>query len=1334
MAADATAVVAQVEQIEATEQPVSFARCPGTVCGIDIDIINSGIDGAADLALVSPALMRDARPLTTLPYGLPPVAWASQDVRTEVEVRFVFSEPSVGSHALGKCQEVIGAVSHPSQWLYDAAAGRLGDALAPLPTTTTIGIGRDATTGVETGWFETPLAGSGAASNNSTSLLRAPGPMAEFHRGSTAAYPFRPGGLDEDVIRRVEADVDGTADRSGRGALSYVDADSSSLLDTPPGFGGPVRLRRRVNEARDMPLKSGEGVSRKNILRLGDILADVGTCLGQAEGIVITEDEVEAASREREDRTQMEQRARITTHATHSQTSTDALSARGDTLDTVLDVTKSAPLLPSESKPSTAAPDGSWAVLVDLNADVSDFHEQIPEMAYKWPFELDPFQKQAVLLLERHECVFVAAHTSAGKTVVAEYAIALSAKHMTRTIYTSPIKALSNQKFRDFKRTFGDVGLITGDVQIQTDASCLIVTTEVLRSMLYRGADVIRDVEWVIFDEVHYVNDSERGVVWEEVIIMLPDHVGLILLSATVPNTVEFADWVGRTKKRKIHVISTLKRPVPLEHHLYTGNSQKTQNELFKVVDSSGNFLQNGYKAAVDALADRKKKEKDKYGPKSGSGSGAGGRATDKAIYLNAVDFLKKKELLPVVVFTFSKRRCEENADSLSNVELTSSSEKSEIRVFIESCVARLKDTDKQLPQVLRMREMLSRGIGVHHGGLLPIIKEMVELLFQRGLVRVLFATETFAMGVNMPTRTVIFDSVRKHDGNQFRELLAGEYTQMAGRAGRRGLDPTGTVIILVKGDEAHEASLLHTMLLGKPTKLESKFRISYNMMLNLLRVQEVKVEDMLRRSFFESATQRDVPLHKQLIKESESKLAEISAVADECPYCQADLASYCETAAEAMRAGSAMVQDLAASVQSTKALGAGRVIVVNSTRYRNVPAVVLRPPSSSSTAAAAAQRTSKPVLVMALCERKEMPVVPPRGHVPTVSSKCDPPRDPVPPTVLWRAHGPVGYAVVSVDASEVLFISKLRLKAESVDSERPDAASLEILLQQLLRTVEHGMASLEPIHPARDLNIREMSIVENYEMRESLIDVLGTHECASCPQLAEHYARVAARQYLSDEVRRLRMALSDHSLQMLPEYRQRTAVLESLKYVDRNAGAIQLKGQVACELATCDDAKALIATEMIFHGALAHLEPQEVVAVLSALIFQEKSDSEPALTERLAAARDNMVAIGADIASTQVQCGMSTPPDDFVRTQFKFGMMEVCYEWALGMPFCQITELTDVQEGSIVRCITRLSETCRDVRNAARVIGDPVLYEKMERAQAMIRRDIVFAASLYTT
>lgn len=333
---------------------------------------------------------------------------------------------------------------------------------------------------------------------------------------------------------------------------------------------------------------------------------------------------------------------------------------------------------------------------------------------------MDDFQKEAVFHLEQGDSVFVAAHTSAGKTVVAEYAISLASKHMTRCIYTSPIKALSNQKFREFKQTFGaqNVGILTGDVQINPEAPCLIMTTEILRSMLYRGADLIRDVEFVIFDEVHYVNDQERGVVWEEVIILCPQHINLILLSATVPNTKEFADWVGRTKKKDIYVISTPKRPVPLEHFLYAGK------DLFKVVDSKAQFLGQGIKDAGDAIKRRQDKELESNPSLNAAASARGGRGQqrgqrggtparratalrgrggsnfsgsrqsgqgDRSLWVHLVGLLKKKDLLPVVTFVFSKKRCEQYAGSLPNTDLCNSREKSEVHVVIERSLTRLK-------------------------------------------------------------------------------------------------------------------------------------------------------------------------------------------------------------------------------------------------------------------------------------------------------------------------------------------------------------------------------------------------------------------------------------------------------------------------------------------------------------------------------------------------------------------------------------------------------------------------------------------------------------------
>ena len=611
-----------------------------------------------------------------------------------------------------------------------------------------------------------------------------------------------------------------------------------------------------------------------------------------------------------------------------------------------------------------------WAHVVDVKKETTNFPELVPNMARTWPFELDTFQKEAVYHLENGDSVFVAAHTSAGKTVVAEYAIALAVRHMTKAIYTSPIKALSNQKFRDFRLEFQDVGILTGDVQINAEASCLIMTTEILRSMLYRGADLLRDVEFVIFDEVHYVNDLERGVVWEEVIIMLPEHVTLILLSATVPNTYEFASWVGRTKKKNIYVISTPKRPVPLEHYLWADKA------MHKIVDADKKFVDQGWKDANSAMSGRKKSQLETEAngsanqrmashvrglrgqalhgglvrgdqqrggrqqrtrgqasrrpgniARTGRGGGRTSAAQDRNIWVHLVQHLKKHDLLPACIFVFSKKRCEQNADALSALDFCAASEKSAIHMIIERSIARLKPDDRLLPQIRRLRELLSRGIAVHHGGLLPIVKEVVEILFAKTLVKVLFATETFAMGLNLPTRTVVFSGFRKHDGRAFRDLLPGEYTQMAGRAGRRGIDPVGSVVIVnSNSDEAPPAAALKHMILGDPTNLRSQFRLTYNMILNLLRVEALKIEEMIKRSFSENAAQALLPEQEKQVRLSESDLSKIKR--DPCKTCDIDLEE-CHAATMAFQSATAHLHlALVATPIGRRTFSAKRLVV----------------------------------------------------------------------------------------------------------------------------------------------------------------------------------------------------------------------------------------------------------------------------------------------------------------------------------------------------------------------------------------------------------------------
>ena len=796
--------------------------------------------------------------------------------------------------------------------------------------------------GKVTGYKEVTVPANSATSKNSTTLLRKPAHRTHFVRGAAGFFPFAPGGLDgvtavaplEDQAIQEEQKTKG---KKGGKLDRVLDLHSHGyLLQVPPGFERGVDFKQ-----------GSKNIDEANAKQIVEILRT------EPEDLDILDSEEESVN---------------SCVSLEKQVPGDSDLSDGseEDIDSLLPVEFPALEPRGILVASTTRKGGrEWAHMVDVNREITNFQELVPDMARVWSFELDTFQKEAVYHLESGDSIFVAAHTSAGKTVVAEYAIALAAKHMTKAIYTSPIKALSNQKFRDFRLEFEDVGILTGDVQINAEASCLIMTTEILRSMLYRGADLLRDIEFVIFDEVHYVNDLERGVVWEEVIIMLPEHVTLILLSATVPNTYEFASWVGRTKKKDIYVISTPKRPVPLEHYLWADKA------MHKIVDADKKFLAKGWKEANIALSGRDRSQlavgangsanqrgasnarigrgqTQRGGParggtqqpgrgqaprgagniaRTGRGGGRTSAAQDRNIWVHLVQHLKKHDLLPACIFIFSKKRCEQNADALSNLDCCTASEKSAIHMVIERSIARLQPEDRLLPQIRRLRELLSRGIAVHHGGLLPIVKEVVEILFAKTLVKVLFATETFAMGLNLPTRTVVFSGFRKHDGRAFRDLLPGEYTQMAGRAGRRGIDSVGSVIIVnSNSDEAPPAATLKQMILGDPTKLRSQFRLTYNMILNLLRVEALKIEEMIKRSFSENATQALLPEQEKLVKLSETDLAKIKR--EPCDICDVDLDKCHEAAMEFQSATADLHLALAASPVGRRMFSAKRLVV----------------------------------------------------------------------------------------------------------------------------------------------------------------------------------------------------------------------------------------------------------------------------------------------------------------------------------------------------------------------------------------------------------------------
>ena len=436
-------------------------------------------------------------------------------------------------------------------------------------------------------------------------------------------------------------------------------------------------------------------------------------------------------------------------------------------------------------------------------------------MLYKG-LELDRFQEEAIAAINRDTSVIVTAPTGAGKTVIAEYAVEKCLQENRRVIYTAPIKALSNQKYRDFHAEYGDkIGIVTGDVVLNPYAQVLLMTTEIFRNTIFDDIERLQDVAYVIFDEIHYINDIERGTVWEESLIFAPQHIKFVCLSATIPNIKPFAEWMQSVRDIDIEVVEELKRPVPLEHHLY--------------------FKDYGI-GSIKHIAALRQRAKSKTRRRRSDPS------NDKRVKALPSDFtetrlmpyLQREKQLPCLYFCFSRKGCEENASALvfgSQLQLLNKTQKKEIlRRFDELCAQFDIAEEKKIAE---FRRLVSCGIAYHHAGMLPTLKEVVERLFTSGLIQLLFTTETFAVGINMPACTVVFDSLEKFDGIGFRYLKAREYHQMAGRAGRRGIDTIGYVYAQIASAYA-DSGEIRAVVADKIEPIESQFNLSYSSILNL--------------------------------------------------------------------------------------------------------------------------------------------------------------------------------------------------------------------------------------------------------------------------------------------------------------------------------------------------------------------------------------------------------------------------------------------------------------------------------------------------------------------
>ena len=428
---------------------------------------------------------------------------------------------------------------------------------------------------------------------------------------------------------------------------------------------------------------------------------------------------------------------------------------------------------------------------------------------------LDRFQENAIQALNRERSVIVAAPTGAGKTVVAEYAVDKCIQSDRRVIYTAPIKALSNQKYRDFSERYGDrVGILTGDVVINPYAQILLMTTEIFRNTIFDDIERLADVEYAIFDEIHYINDVERGTVWEESIIFAPQHIKFACLSATIPNIDQFADWMRSVREIEIDVVQELERPVPLEHQLYLdGYGIGTIGDLRRAQQIIAKFDHLHDDEKVDEMV---------------------ANGLPNLTRADLVGYLQKRNRLPCLYFCFSRKQCERNADSYAHASGRSflkAEQREQILTRFDSLCIRHDIQDNR--KATELRSLISKGVAYHHAGMLPTLKEVVEQLFTSGLVQLLFTTETFAVGINMPACTAVFESLEKFDGFGFRYLKAREYHQMAGRAGRRGIDPVGYVYGRVN-PRFSDIEKVQKITSDRIEPIGSQFNLSYSSILNL--------------------------------------------------------------------------------------------------------------------------------------------------------------------------------------------------------------------------------------------------------------------------------------------------------------------------------------------------------------------------------------------------------------------------------------------------------------------------------------------------------------------
>ena len=867
-------------------------------------------------------------------------------------------------------------------------------------------------------------------------------------------------------------------------------------------------------------------------------------------------------------------------------------------------------------------------------------HPHLADFRGLYPFALDPFQVEACEAVEDGDGVLVAAPTGSGKTIVGEFAVHVALATGRKCFYTTPIKALSNQKFADLVARYGaeSVGLLTGDNTINGEAPVVVMTTEVLRNMLYAGSSTLTGLGFVVMDEVHYLADRFRGAVWEEVIIGLPESVAVVSLSATVSNAEEFGAWLTEVRGGTTTIVEE-RRPVPLHQHVLVGR------RLFPLFED-GERTSAGEGGQVNRQLERMARE-DVQLSRMGKGRPPRGGRRPRSRHrtpgrVELVEKLDAEGLLPAIVFVFSRAGCDAAVQQVmdARITLTSPDERAEILKSVDAACSHLPDDDLHVLGYYEFRDALARGIASHHAGMLPTFKESVERLFSAGLVKVVFATETLALGINMPARTVVIERLSKWNGEAHVDVTPGEYTQLTGRAGRRGIDIEGHGVVLWQPglDPRQVGGLAST----RTYPLNSSFQPSYNMAVNLVgQVGREHARELLEQSFAQFQADRAVVgLARQIHKADEAlegyRTSATCELGDFMEYAalRRELSDLESSGSKARRAA-----ERDQVVQSLTSLKIGDVINVPAGRWAGL-AVVLDPGRRSGA------DDPRPMVLTANRHARRLAIV----------------DFPTPVEAITRMRIPKSFNSRNPQARRDL-ASSLRDRAQGVQWRNNKAYR------------DH-----KDVHDPRVAEIR-------HQLRE--------HPCHACPDRESH-ARWAERfAKLERDTANQRRRIEQRTNTVARQFDRVCEVLRVLGYLDGDEvtpDGLRLQ-RVYSEL-------DLLISECLRERVWDGLDPADLAAVVSGLTFESRANDEapaPLLpSRRLLEVSEKMGSLCTDLRRLEREHRLNylREPD--------FGFAHAVWSWVQGASLDDVLRETEMAAGDFVRAMKQLIDVLAQVGDAA--------------------------------